>query len=58
MVDKIRDCHFDTRTRRINPEGFTSEAEFVTASQAGQEAHNLPETHTDFAYSSPKATLV
>jgi len=57
-VDKISECHFDTRSRRIDPKGFTSEAEFVTASQAGQEAHNLLETHTDFEYSSPKATLI
>ena len=57
-MDKISECHFDTRSRRIDPKGFTSEAEFVTASQAGQEAHNLLETHTDFEYSSPKATLI
>jgi len=36
----------------------TSEAEFVTASQAGQEAIYLRETLTDFGYSQTKATFL
>ena len=36
----------------------TSEAEFVTASQAGQEAMYLRETSTNFAFSQTKATLL
>jgi len=36
----------------------TSEAEFVAASQAGQEAIYLRETLTDFGYSQFKATLL
>ena len=36
----------------------TSEAEFVTASQAGQEAIYLRETLTDFGFSPTKATLL
>jgi len=36
----------------------TSEAEFVTASQAGQEAIYLRETLTDFGFSQTKATLL
>ena len=36
----------------------TSQAEFVAASQAGQEAIYLRETQTDFWYSQTKATLL
>ena len=36
----------------------TSQAEFVVASQAGQEAIYLRETHTDLVYSQTKATFL
>jgi len=36
----------------------TSEAEFVAASQAGQEAIYLLETSTDFGFSQTKATVL
>jgi len=43
--------------RQDNVSLSTSKAEFVAASQAGQEAIYLRETLTDFGYSQAKATL-
>jgi len=44
--------------RQDNVSLSTSEAEFVAASLAGQEAIYLSETLTDFGYSQTKATLI
>ena len=44
--------------RQDNVSLFTSEAEFVAASQAGQEAIYLRETLTDCEFSQTKATLL
>ena len=44
--------------RQDNVSLSTSEAEFVAASPAGQEAIYLSETLTDFGYSQTKATLI
>jgi len=44
--------------RQDNVSLSTSEAEFVAASQAGQEATCLRETSTDVGYSQTKATLL
>jgi len=44
--------------RQDNVSLSTSEAQFVAASQAGQEAIYLRETLTDFGYSQTKATLL
>ena len=44
--------------RQDNLSLSTSEAKFVAASQAGQEAIYLPETLTDFGFSQTKVTLL
>jgi len=44
--------------RQDNVSVSTSEAEFVTASQAGQEAMYLRELFTDFGFSQTKATFL